>query len=203
MASDAVAALAHAIADSGVLLPGVSGEAATAASFAGNWTERRKSGAVPVSGFRIYEMGELKEIETVEGNLRRAASADRDLMIRWVTAFHEEIHEAASNVERVVDTRLLNGQLWIWECPAPASMAVSVKPVAGVTRIAGVYTPPENRRRGYAAACVHTLSRLELDAGRRCILYTDLGNPTSNSIYRRIGYRAVAEVLRYRFDARS
>jgi predicted GNAT family acetyltransferase len=38
-----------------------------------------------------------------------------------------------------------------------------------------------------------------LAAGRRCILYTDLGNPTSNSVYRRIGYRAVVECLRYRF----
>jgi predicted GNAT family acetyltransferase len=26
-----------------------------------------------------------------------------------------------------------------------------------------------------------------------------LGNPTSNSIYRRIGYRARAEAVRYRF----
>lgn len=36
----------------------------------------------------------------------------------------------------------------------------------------------------------------------RVILFgqsTDLGNATSNSIYRRIGYRAVAEALRYRF----
>jgi predicted GNAT family acetyltransferase len=32
------------------------------------------------------------------------------------------------------------------------------------------------------------------------MLYTDLANPTSNSIYRRIGYRAVAEVLRYGFE---
>ena len=30
-------------------------------------------------------------------------------------------------------------------------------------------------------------------------LYTDLGNPTSNAIYRAIGYEAVAELLRYRF----
>jgi predicted GNAT family acetyltransferase len=32
------------------------------------------------------------------------------------------------------------------------------------------------------------------------MLYTDLANAVSNSIYRRLGYRAVAEVLRYRFD---
>jgi predicted GNAT family acetyltransferase len=36
--------------------------------------------------------------------------------------------------------------------------------------------------------------------GYRCILYTDLGNPISNSVYRRIGYNAVAEALRYRFE---
>ena len=37
------------------------------------------------------------------------------------------------------------------------------------------------------------------EAEHRFNLYTDLGNPTSNSVYRRIGYRAVAEGLRYRF----
>jgi predicted GNAT family acetyltransferase len=31
------------------------------------------------------------------------------------------------------------------------------------------------------------------------MLYTALSNPTSNSIYRQIGYRSVAEGLRYRF----
>jgi hypothetical protein len=29
---------------------------------------------------------------------------------------------------------------------------------------------------------------------------SDLGNPTSNLVYRRIGYRAVSEGLRYRFE---
>ena len=36
--------------------------------------------------------------------------------------------------------------------------------------------------------------------GLRPILFTDLSNPTSNAVYRRIGYQAVAEILRYRFD---
>lgn len=78
-------------------------------------------------------------------------------------------------------------------------MVISRDPVQGVVRLSGVYTPPEKRRHGYAAACVHTLSKKLRDSGFRCILYTDLGNATSNSIYRRIGYRAVAEAIRYRF----
>lgn len=76
-------AMAVAIANSGVSLPGVSGEAGTAARFAEQWTEQRKSGAGPVAGLRIYELSELNEIGSMEGNLRRASPADRDLMIQW------------------------------------------------------------------------------------------------------------------------
>ena len=63
-------------------------------------------------------------------------------------------------------------------------------------------TPHEPIRMGAPnqVKCVHALSSRLRDAGYRCILYTDLANPTSNSIYRRIGYRAVAEALRYRFE---
>lgn len=60
MTSDAVVAMANEIADSGVVLPGAGGEAGTAACFAGQWTERRRSSAVPVAGFRIYEFGSLR-----------------------------------------------------------------------------------------------------------------------------------------------
>ena len=80
------------------------------------------------------------------------------------------------------------------------SMAVSREPIQGVVRISGVYTPPEKRNHGYAAACVYALSKDLRGRRYRCILYADLGNPTSNSIYRRIGYKAVGEALRYRFD---
>ncbi len=54
--------------------------------------------------------------------------------------------------------------------------------------------------RGYAGTCIGALSKHILDGGNRCILYTDLGNPASIALYRRIGYRAVAEALRYQFE---
>lgn len=45
------------------------------------------------------------------------------------------------------------------------------------------------------------LSRKKLrDAGLRCILYTDLGNPHIKLYLPTIGYRAVAETLRHRLD---
>ena len=43
-------AMADAIAEAGIALPGVNGEAATAATFAGQWSERTKSAAIPFEG---------------------------------------------------------------------------------------------------------------------------------------------------------
>ena len=194
-------AMADAIAEADVALPGVSGEAATAATFAGQWSERTKSAATPFQGNRLYELLETGEVPYVEGKLRQAAPQERSLMILWSRAFQHEIGEPADDIELRVDRGLAAGQLWLWDRREEAvSMAIGREPVQGVVRLAGVYTPGEKRKHGYAAACVQALSKKLRDAGHRCILYTDLGNPTSNSIYRRIGYRALAEVLRYRFQ---
>ena len=71
-------------------------------------------------------------------------------------------------------------------------------------RIGPVYTPPEHRGRGYATSLVTQQSHWLLGARRSfCFLYTDLDNPTSNALYRRIGYRMVAEAREVRFDVRG
>jgi len=194
-------AMADAIAEAGVALPGVSGEAATAATFAGQWSERTQSAATPFQGNRLYELLETGEVRNVDGKLRQAGPQERSLMVLWSRAFQEEIGEPTDDIELRVDRGLAARQLWVWDRSEEAvSMAIGRGPVQGVVRLSGVYTPRENRKHGYAAACVQALSKELRDAGHRCILYSDLGNPTSNSIYRRIGYRALAEVLRYRFQ---
>lgn len=63
-----------------------------------------------------------------------------------------------------------------------------------------VYTPPELRRRGYAASCVAVLSQLLLDSGREfCTLFADRANSTSNGVYRRIGYQPLGSFTQYDF----
>jgi hypothetical protein len=60
--------------------------------------------------------------------------------------------------------------------------------------VAFVYTPPAHRRQGYATSCVAELTQRQLETGAEfCCLYTDLANPTSNSIYAKIGYRPVCD----------
>jgi predicted GNAT family acetyltransferase len=71
-------------------------------------------------------------------------------------------------------------------------------------RITLVYTPPSFRGRGYASACVAALSASLLASGRKfCFLFTDLANPTSNSIYQKLGYRPVCDMREYCFERPS
>jgi RimJ/RimL family protein N-acetyltransferase len=195
-----VAALVDAMADAGAVLPGVQGGSATAARFAGRWTERQRVAAFPTRGLRLYELAQLNEIEPVEGQLREFEALDRPRVIPWIAQFQAEVHEAPMDPERQLDDLLTAGRIWLWEDEGISCMAISRQPIQGVVRLSGVYTPPHKRRRGYAAACVYGVSKYFTETSHRCILYTDLGNPTSNSIYRQLGYQAVAEVTHYRFD---
>src|SRR5206468_2082657 len=99
--------------------------------------------------------------------------------------------------------RLAARQMFLWKDASghAVTMAGWSGRTPNGTRINAVYTPPENRRRGYASACVASLSQHLLDSGRRfCFLYTDLTNPTSNNIYQKIGYQRVGDWTNRYFD---
>lgn len=87
----------------------------------------------------------------------------------------------------------------VWEVEGhPVSLAAAVAPTPHGIRLNNVYTPPEERGRGYASALVAALTQLLLDRGREFVfLHTDLANPTSNAIYQRLGYKLVADLQVY------
>ncbi len=194
------AAVAHGISDLTADLPGIEGEAATVAAFAGAWTEVRRVSARPTLGQRLYELSSPAAV-SAGGEWHIATPDHAEFLVQCFVAFADEIGESTAGAAEVVARRTAAGELWVWVDREPVSAAGRSEPVAGVTRIGPVYTPPAARGRGYASALVAAMSREAVAADLRCILYTDLENPTSNGIYRSIGYRAVGEGLRYRFTA--
>lgn len=203
MPSEAIEVAVEAILSDGVQLPGVNGEAATAAQFAGHWAEGNKRAVRPIQAQRIYELEQLVPARAVGGTLCPATDDDRQTLVEWFEAFQAEAGErgGGGDLAHLVERRLKAQQLWLWEDQGPVAMAGLSEAVAGVVRVGPVYTPPLRRNRGYASALVAAVSTAARSNGHRCILYTDLANPTSNSIYRAIGYRAVTEALRYEFDS--
>lgn len=199
MHPEAADALAAAIADSGVDLPGVSADAATAALFAGKWTERTDGAAAPCYAQRICEAGSLLAPKSAEGRLRRAVETDADELIDWLDEFGTETGDPVPDSGWLIRQRLSERELWVWDCDGSVSMAARTPAVAGVSRVQAVFTPRQHRGRRFAANVVAAITGAILEDGLRPMLYTDLANSTSNSLYRSLGYRAVEEVTRYRF----
>lgn len=180
-------------------LPSVVGEAGAAAAFVGRWTECHSASVSGIDGQRLYELNDVKPVAPVRGSFRAAGSDDRSTLIEWARAFVDELELHPEDAESIVDLRLEREQFWVWDDDGLASMVSASRPAAGVARVQYVYTPHDRRGSGYATACVAQLSQVLVDRGLRCVLFTDVGNATSNAIYRRIGYEAVMEVLGYDF----
>ncbi len=173
-------------------LPGVDGVTVSARAIAAAWAEQTGG----TTSCRMEEaMHWLEQVRDpphlAAGELRPADRSERRLLVDWTRAFNYEAGVAAAEqAEPMVDARLDHGRLLVWEDQQPVSMVGVTPPVAGVVRVGPVYTPPDFRRRGYAGSAVAAASRSALGAGAtRCMLFTDLTNPTSNKIYAEVGYQ--------------
>jgi predicted GNAT family acetyltransferase len=198
MDDDTTRALAEAI-DPHV--PGVIGLARVTSTFAGHYAQWHRLPARPREGGRILELGTLRNIASAPGSPRLATIEDRPTLVAWALAFDADTARGPTAgpsmemMQRVISRQ----QWWIWDDGGPTSMVRHSDTAAGTVRVQHVYTPPEHRGKGYASASVQHLSGELAGRGLRCMLYTQLENPTSNGIYLALGYEPVAEVLGYDF----
>jgi predicted GNAT family acetyltransferase len=171
----------------------VSGKTAIVSAFVDAWVARTGGTATIRLEQALYRLGELVP-PNVPGHARHAVAADRTLLVAWFLSFADELRIPHGNPESWVDSRLVSGSIQIWEDGEPVSIAGRSAVIAEMARIGPVYTPPRWRGRGYGSAvtAAATADALARGAGQ-VVLFTDLANPTSNSIYRKIGYRPIGD----------
>ena len=172
------------------------------------WEVKTRRKAILHSALRIYKLEEVLPVSGVAGVIRSAKKRDRRMLLDWYAGFYRDaMQETAvtAKVQKQVEMYLQADPkfrgLMIWEKKGkPVSMAGYAGPTPNGIRIGAVYTPPEQRKKGYASAVTAGLSQQLLDMGFKfCFLFTDLSNPTSNHIYQQIGYKPVCDVDRYDF----
>jgi predicted GNAT family acetyltransferase len=187
----------------GPALPSVTGTVATARVFADRFAALTGAAVELAEESRIYDLRTVSPPVGVSGAARPATTDDLALLLAWTVDFlvgadprhagPDPEAEARAELERRIHHP---NMVWLWaDGGRPVSMAWLNHRVAGLIRVSGVYTPPDLRGRGYASGCVAAISQWALDQGaERCMLFTDLRNPTSNKIYQALGYRPVTDV---------
>jgi len=199
-------ALAGRLLDHGVSLPGVNGPIPGVDAFAAAWCSRTGQRARIITHFRLFEATRVLPPPRPDGDWRLAAPTDEDLIVDWSLRFvREAVPEdpVGSEEKRRASVRsgIAAGQYWLWESGgAPVCMVGSRRETAREKWIAPVYTPPELRGRGHATALVAVATQAILDSGKKAMLFTDLANPVSNSIYPKVGYRPLADFKSVGFE---
>lgn len=186
-------------------IPAILGPANVADAWARLWQQANNRPAKPGMRQRVFELRQVQPLTLPSGSLRLAAADDFERVVAWIRGFHVDanIQDDLESAELLAREKIQNGDLFLWENEAgePVTMAAKARPTRHGITVSLVYTPAELRGRGYATACVATLSQQLLDDGFQfCTLFTDLGNPVSNYIYEKIGYTAVADFHEYYFD---
>ena len=187
-------------------IPGVLGFKEGALRFAQKWEELNQTPYKLDMHERIYELTEVNPVTLGKNKFRQIKLQDIDIIVKWIRAMQLE----AMGIKMTEDDKTLKNDLIkddVWKsfyvlCKDDGLVTMAKR--AGTTPtgqlVNYVYTPPELRRNGYATECVAKLSQLCLDEGKqRCLLFTDLNNPTSNKIYQKIGYIPVVDVDMYKF----
>lgn len=197
----AVEAIAQNLHSTQDLLPGVNAPNAEAKAFAEAWQILTGQSYQLKMALRAFQLQQVQVIPKAGGYFRHAISGDREILIRWFEAFVQEaLGIVATNTEGAVERHLQRGTAYIWEDETPVAIACHVGITPNGAGVSMVYTPPEHRRKGYASACVATLSQSLLNQGYKyCFLFTDLANPTSNHIYQALGYQPVGDLHDYSF----
>lgn len=161
---------------------------------------------------RLFELGELSEPRAAAGRLRPARSDEQSLVATWYEAFMKDADEQAGRepgtspheapTEEDLARRIATGRVFVWadDDDRPVNVTAATLPAYGVSRIGPVYTPPEERGRGYASSAVYAVSELLRQSGEQPCLFTDQANPTSNRIYEAIGYRPLVDMANLRVE---
>ena len=195
MPDRAIRELARTLAAAGRRPRGVTARSEIATAFAAAWEAETGARGEIWERRRLYRLGTPRP-PAVPGHARLAGPVDRDLLLAWYEASEREMRPRPGDHVAAVDDRLGYGGL-LWEVGGlPVALAGRSRMIAGMVRIAPVYTPPRHRGHGYGAAAAAAVSRAAVDAGAgEVVLFADLAGPTVSALCHRIGYHPLDDYL--------
>jgi RimJ/RimL family protein N-acetyltransferase len=139
---------------------------------------------------RIYALSAAPRFPGAAGHARPVTADDADLFADWMTAFHAEAvpHDPVPPREELAKTAAGGGHM-IWvDQDRPVAMAGINRHSRSTATIAGVYTPPGFRGRGYAGSVTAAVAARILAEGKSACLYAELDNPAAVRAYTRVGF---------------
>ena len=145
-------------------------------------------------GLRILLLEEVEKGKLLDDVIyRKATLEDKELLIKYIQNFMKEALQEECKYEKAEEKFFgyLNKGFYVLEKKGKIICQASVSRIMKYGKcISVVYTPVEERGKGYAYNLIYKASKELLESGDKyCVLYTDDANPISNHVYEKIGYK--------------
>ena len=204
MPEAAINVLVQNLIDRKISLGGVVGEAETVNYFKDEWLKKH-----PLT-FRLnIHLGiyEAKEIITPKekSEIMLATQDQKNIVFEFVKGFSLDCfpnrEHKDEEIEQICVRYINNKSIYLLKNSLGEIVAMAANNRGSVNggTISLVYTPPELRGNGYGSLVTAKVSEIVLKEKKFANLFTDLTNPTSNSIYQKIGYKMIGENIHYDF----
>lgn len=187
-------------------LEGVVAEEKTATYFKDHWINLKNLDHRINLHLGAYECFNVIFPKVMTGELIEATQDHLTILRQFVIGFFQDCfpHQPIinENIEKMLKQFIENKSLFLLRNSKNEmiSMAANTRSTINGGTISLVYTPPEFRGLGYGSCVVSLLSDKLLKSGKKfSCLFTDLTNPTSNSIYQKIGYVKVGQNIHFDF----
>ena len=190
----------------GIELAAVVGEESSATYFENQWTKTKKLNYKINIHLGIYECFKVILPREILGELVEANEDHKEVLREYIRGFNQECFPNSpildENIEKLMNRHLQNKSIFLLKTKNNeiVSMVANTRSTLNGGTISLVFTPPNLRGKGYASCAVALLAdKIITDGKKFANLFTDLTNPTSNSIYQKIGFVKIGQNIHFDF----
>ncbi len=181
-----------------VTYPGIIGEKEVCLAYAKAYQTVTNTSLIHEMNQRIYYCDQVVSKSDIEGIVRLTSMDDFPVLRYWINTFYSDVegNEPMDETDKELIEVVKNKRLYVLELNGEVvAMTGKTRPLSNSETICLVYTPKHLRKKGYASKLVEEVTKLILTEKEMVTLYTDLANPTSNSIYMKIGFKPYCDSL--------
>jgi hypothetical protein len=157
----------------------------------------------------VYECKKLIAPQRFVGSLFKVSLDNQkalEMAVKFGAGFIEECfpkhREPLVEARKAIEFYVEKGCIYLWQDANGefVSMAANHRDSKNAGTIGWVYTPVEKRGQGFGSMVTHGVTQEIFNKGKTLAnLFTDMSNPTSNSIYQKIGYQLIGHSAHIEF----
>jgi len=187
-----------------IQVPSVVGIKTVILAFTEKWKLKMDKNSKVLMDQGLYRLDQVTpSLEGTTGSWRYSKIEDAPLIEQWYQDFENDTGITKTPIAQIKERVLQfikENEVFLWEDEGQiVSMMKKSRPSEHGVTVSFVFTPKEQRKKGYARTMVAAGSQELLKTFDFCVLYTDMLNPTSNKIYQEIGYRKIADSIHIEF----